>query len=261
MKKFTKIMLIVSSICIVLGTALMIGTAISSDVFDGNMVFLEQNAEYQNIRIAGNEIQELDISVKAASLEIVRDETIDGITIVDGSEFLVVNHSVEEDTLHLEIKKKDKYKIAGNIGAAKLTLMIPEHMSFQELEIDVSAGSLDADRLSAEEMGLNLNASSAVFTDVEAGDLDVDNNAGALEVSGTVTRKLEVDCNAGDVEMHLNGAYSDFNYKVDCKVGAVRVDDREYSGLKSAVSLKNENAKKDMSLDCNAGDIDVQFYE
>lgn len=287
MKKFTKIVLILSAVFIVLGMALMIGTGILGDLYYGNMKldsvgidlyeaseFVEhgedwmehelramfgENADSQTGRIAGNEIRELDLSVKAARVKIVRDDKIDGISILNSSKQLDVKHSIEEDTLHLEIAKKDESKSVGSFDGTEVKLMIPSHMSFDDLEIDLSAGELTAEQLSAEEMSLNLNAASAVLQEVSAGTLDVNNNASALVLDGAVSQNLEVDCNAGNVELLLDGAFEEFQYDVDCKVGSVLVDDREYSGLKSAVELKNDGAKKHMELDCKAGEIDVQF--
>lgn len=287
MKKFTKITLILSAVFMVFGMALMIGTGILGDLYYGNMKldsvgidlheaseFVEngedwmehelramfgENGAPQTGRIAGNEIRELDLSVKAARVKIVRDDKIDGISILNSSEQLDVKHSIEEDTLHLEIAKKDENKFTGSFDGAEVKLMIPTHMSFEDLEIDLSAGELTAEQLSAKEMSLNLNAASAVLQEVSAGTLDVDNNASALVLDGAISQNLEVDCNAGNVELLLDGAFEDFHYDVNCKVGSVLVDDREYSGLKSAVELKNDDAKKHMELDCKAGEINVQF--
>ena len=179
MKKFTKIVLILSAVFIVLGMALMIGTGILGDLYYGNMKldsvgidlheaseFVEhgedwmehelramfgENADSQTGRIAGNEIRELDLSVKAARVKIVRDDKIDGISILNSSKQLDVKHSIEENTLHLEIAKKDESKSVGSFDGTEVKLMIPSHMSFDDLEIDLSAGELTAEQLSAEE--------------------------------------------------------------------------------------------------------------
>ena len=291
MKKFTKITLIISGICIVLGMSLIIGTGVFGDLYYGNMDLnfgpngmklreveefvdagedwlehelestLKRDKAHQDIRLAGSEIRELEIAVKAASLDIILDDSIDGIMVEDGSDILDVHHSVKENTLYLEIKKKDEHKSISNVAEAALTLRIPAHMKFDEIDMELNAAELDAERLAAEELSFNLNASSAELHEIESGVLDVENNASAFWMYGVVERELEVDCNAGAVEIELNHGYSEFNYDVNCKVGTVHVSDKEYSGLKSSVTMKNEGAKKVMDLDCNAGEIDVRFDE
>ena len=263
MKKFTKITLILSVMCLVLGMSLIIGTGVFGDLYYSKIdLDSEPNGvSMRDIRLVGNDIRELDITVTAAALEVVIDDTIDEITVQGGSGLLDVNHSVEKDTLHLEIKAKDQYKVLGDFGDEALILRIPAALWLQELDINLNAAELNAERLAAEEISLNLNAARAEIYDVESGALDVENHASSFWMYGAVAREIEVDCNAGNVEMELNNAYTEFNYEVDCKVGKIHIGDREYSGLKSAVTLQNDNAKKYMDLDCNAGEIAVWFTE
>jgi len=291
MKRFTKMMLIISTVFMVLGIAMMLGTGLVDDLYYGNeelnigpvgirmreaAQFVERGEEwlenefgtvvkagegYHDVRLAGNEVRELEIDVKAASLEIVRDDRIDGITIVDGSKLLDVYHSVDEDTLSLEIKKKDKYETLSKTDEAKLVLRIPAHMVFDEVNINLNAAAMEVERLEAKELGLDLNASGAAIQELNAGVFDVENDAGSLWAYGTIEQKMEVDCNAGATEIQINGSYDDFNYEVDCKVGAIHLGNREYSGLKSAVLLKQEGAQKEIDLNCNVGTVDIQFDE
>ena len=198
--------------------------------------------------------------VRERALEIIRDDQIDGV-IVDGSQLLVVNHSADEESLSLEIEKKEKYKSISQIDEAKMILRIPAHLEFEELDIYLNSSSLEAERLDAKELRVNINASAAEIREVNAGVLEVENNAGSLWAYGTIGEKMEVDCNAGTTEMQINGSYDEFNYEVDCSVGAIRLGNKDYSGLKSTVSLKNEGAKKTMDLNCGVGNIDIQLDE
>ncbi|MBE5971139.1 MAG: hypothetical protein E7246_01265 [Lachnoclostridium sp.] len=284
MKRFTKIMLILSTVFIILGIVLMLGTGLADDLYYGNAdlnigpvgirikeeitdfvdhefgTVIKADEDYRDVRIAGNEIRELDIVVDAAALEIIRDDQIDGV-IVDGSQLLVVNHSADEESLSLEIEKKEKYKSISQIDEAKMILRIPAHLEFEELDIYLNSSSLEAERLDAKELRVNINASAAEIREVNAGVLEVENNAGSLWAYGTIGEKMEVNCNAGTTEIQINGSYDDFNYEVDCNVGAIRLGNKDYSGLKSTVSLKNEGAKKSMDLNCGVGNIDIQLDE
>lgn len=276
MKKFTKITMIVSLVCIVVGMALMVATGFLGDLYHGlkklhfgpngidiqEFVQLEEgDKEYHDTRIAGNEIRELEISVKAATLKIITDDKRDGITIVDSSEALDVSYFIEEDTLSLYIEKKNKYHVNTSLDDVTLTLMIPEHLKFDELEIDLNAGAMNAEGLAAEEFGLDLNASAVMLNDVEAGTLDVDGNAGALFLNGEVQKELDLSCNAGAMELELKGAYEDFSYEINSKIGEIRVGQYEYSGLSDGVFEEREGSQKKAKLECKAGSVDVRFYE
>ena len=219
MKKFTKITMTISLVCIVVGMALLVATGFLGDLYHGlkklnfgpngidiqEFVRLEESdKEYHDTRIAGNEIRELEISVKAATLKVITDDKQDGITIVDGSEALDVRHFIEEDTLSLYIEKKNKYRSNTSLDDVTLTLMIPEHLKFDELEIDLNAGAM---------------------------------------------------------ELELKGAYEDFSYEINSKIGEIRVGRHEYSGLSDSVLEEREDVQKKAKLECKAGSIDVQFYE
>lgn len=276
MKKFTKITMTISLVCIVVGMALLVATGFLGDLYHGlkklnfgpngidiqEFVQLEEgDKDYHDTRIAGNEIRELEISVKAATLKVITDDKQDGITIVDGSEALNVRHFIEEDTLSLYIEKKNKYRSNTSLDDVTLTLMIPEHLKFDELEIDLNAGAMNAEGLEAEKFGLDLNASAVMLNDVEAGTLDVDGNAGALFLKGEVQKELDLSCNAGAMELELKGAYEDFSYEINSKIGEIRVGRHEYSGLSDSVLEEREDVQKKAKLECKAGSIDVQFYE
>ena len=181
--------------------------------------------------------------------------------IMDGPESVEIRHSVDGDKLHLTVQRKEKDKNIVNIGDAQAAIVIPADIKFDEIELSMNAAEVEAEGLSAVEMGLDLNAANGTFRNVEVTSLDVDNNAGALELSGNVAGELDVDCNAGDVEMLLVGAYTDFNYKLNSKAGAIQVGEREYSGLKKEETVKHDAAKKTADLDCNVGSIDIQFAE
>ncbi len=260
MKKFTKIMLILSGICIVLGLVLIVATGLIGDLYyaKGYMRLGEASASGSTIQVPTQNIQDLELSVKAAALEVVSEEDADEISIISDSDHLILEHSVDDDTLHVTVQLNKKYR---QFGDAHGTLVIPADMTFDEVQMKLSASSLNVDGLGAAELDVELNASSADLHGVDAAVLEIDSNASSLFLNGEVGRELNVECNASDTVLELKGVYEDFSYEINGKIGDIRVGEHEYSGLKDEVFEKSEGSQKTAKLECKAGSIDVQFYE
>lgn len=295
MKKFTKIMLILAGVCIILGMSLIIGAGMFGDMYghnadihigldgvkingielddisagmvkdlkqkkDGNAVS-DADTDADRLVLADADVCEVEIAVNAADLEIIRSEDTDVISLEDVSEYLEFKYSVEGKALHLTIQRKDKYKTLGIAGEAYATLVIPANVRFEEFDIKANASALDAKSIVSERLELEVNASSVDISDINVGDLDVNNNAGEMTIDGNVERKLDVECNAGDVEVQLTGIYQDFNYSLQTNAGSIQVGDQEYSGLKKEKNIKNAVAKKVAELECNMGSIEIDFFD
>lgn len=294
MKKFTKITLILASVCIVLGMSLIIGVGIFGDMLDQranvhigmdgiriqdhnadihvgldgvkiNGIELEDNSEKEQLVLAKESVRSIEIAANAVDLEIIRREDTDEIVLEDVSEYLEfssqMNKSEDGKKLTLEIWRKDQYKIAGISGAASAVLVIPADVSFRNVNIEMNASALTVDSIEAEELELEVNAASVEIADFNARNLDVNNNASAVTVHGNVERELDVEVNAGDVEVQLTGGYQDFNYSLKTNAGSIQIADQEYSGLDEERNIEYAAAKKAAELECNMGSIAIGFFD
>ena len=62
----------------------------------------------------------------------------------------------------------------------------------------------------------------------------------------------------GELKLTLVGTQTDFNYDLSCGMGELKVGDDSYNGLAQEKQINN-NAAKNMELECAMGSIVVEF--
>ena len=62
----------------------------------------------------------------------------------------------------------------------------------------------------------------------------------------------------GELQLKLAGTQTDFNYDLSCGMGELTVGDDSYTGMAKEKQINN-NAVKNMDLECAMGSVSVQF--
>lgn len=246
MKKFTKVCLIIAAVLFVSGIAFCIagavcgvdyeklrelsgyGKKVETLVVTDDSSGFEFEEDYSGIREL-----ELDISVASVYIVISADDRFH-VSGVDLSSSFQCRQ--EGDTLRIESKRK-KTGI-GNMRE-EITIEVPEGADFEEIELKVGVGSVEADSL-------------------HCGELSIDCDMGSVLVSGSVSGDCEIDCGIGEVALNLENEESDFDYDVECGIGEVILGEHSYSGLARAKEISN-GADKAMDIDCGIGSVIVTF--
>ena len=83
---------------------------------------------------------------------------------------------------------------------------------------------------------------------------------GGVEATGNIRSKEDVECAVGSIDLKLAGKETDFNYNFEGAMGSVTVGKSEYSGIAQERSVDND-AAKDLELECSMGSITVKFTE
>jgi len=94
----------------------------------------------------------------------------------------------------------------------------------------------------------------------EAGKLNAEVGMGSLEASGDIRSNANLECAMGSIDLKLAGKETDFNYNFEGAMGSVTVGKSEYSGIAQERSVDND-AAKDLELECSMGSITVKFTE
>lgn len=197
----------------------------------------------------------LEIEVEAGNVEIVEGTNKDEIQVQLYSDDIILNSRTEGSERKLEFRRASG--INGSTDA-RAVVTVPAGYEFDQVSLDVQAGSIKADRILARVLEL----------DAEAGDLQVKNGSaqrleagcdlGSLEYTGSVSSNLEADCEAGSLILHLDGSREDFNYIAEIEAGTVQIDGESLSrGGKR--TLTNKNAAKSADLECELGTIAIDF--
>lgn len=204
----------------------------------------------------------VELSVEAASVEIVEGKTYGSIYLTEAGEYIQCEQKVDDDTLEITVRRKGGIKnISWEDGRAHAVLVIPAGEMFHEMELSVGAGNINADTITANKLDLEAGAGSITIHSGNVYELNIDCAAGSVEYNGTVEQELEADCQAGSIELYLAGCKEDFNYKLEVSMGNIEIDGETYRSFETEKHFNNEGAVKKAELECEVGNIQILFDE
>ncbi len=306
MKKFWKATLIPGLCCIFAG--LVIGAVLITGFSDELIKYREEFSinednfwKYfgaEKIYGVTYKSYELGDMEEAYYVEISKDEQITGIDfsfavgevkIKTGETMEVVVEDTFQDAIRSEVRDgswyiEDRLAESGKLPVnytPKITITIPSGTLFDDIDIYLAAGALEAEELLAEEMKLEVDAGSMKVYELEAAkslvvkngageikvydavarNLEVNNGVGAVSITGAVSGHSTVECGIGEVEIFLTDRERvNFNYSVDCGIGKVEIDNKKFTG--NAESFSTDHTEADyFELKCGIGHIEIDVND
>lgn len=157
-----------------------------------------------------------------------------------------------------ELKIKTKKKVIHVDNPGIIYIYVPEQYRFDEVSLNVSAGSLYVEDILAQELSVDVGAGEAVIDSFTAEETDLNCGAGEITAFGNVEREADIDCGIGEITFTTSGRESDYNYSISCGIGEVQCGNSTYSGIGHEREIDN-NAGKEMNIDCGIGQVNVSF--
>lgn len=244
MKKFTKVSLIISGICLAAGIGLCIsGFALGYRpgnflghrqervaLVDSGAYEFAYNQEYEDIFI-------IKLSVGASDCRI---QSYDGTSVrVEAGSIKLVDCKKTGDELRISYGDDVSLGMLMDEEEGFIRIYVPENTELELLKLEGGAANVSVEKLSCETV------------DMEVG-------AGAFSYQGSVSKTMAVECGVGSVEVQLEGEMKDFNYELDCGLGSVIIEDGP-SIVGIGEERLNNQADKKMELECGLGSISVSF--
>lgn len=294
MKKSTKIFVFGGLICLLAGTIIMLITGavggvniahtlitdysfgklhLSDDIVNG---FEDTDftglAGTKAISVSKNEISAVKIAINGGEISI-REGRSDQIEICTDS--LGLDYAVENGTL---IIKEEKNRVV-YLDGQEIVVYLPEGMRFENIEIAVGGGELEAYSLNAEKITLKVGAGDADIESMNAGDLDINAGAGNITVErgnitgstrinvglgeadfyGTAGDDVDLKCGMGELSFSAEGMnFGEYNYEMRCGAGNICLNGNDYSGVGLTKYIDN-GSEKTINIDCGMGEIDIDF--
>lgn len=250
-------------------------TEVAIERIDG----ISYEGEFSNDHIAARDVRKLDIDIEGGYLVIENSEDSQFHLEASEGKYSKVQYYLEGDTLHLS----KRYSLTDYVKYDNdhiLTLAVPTTCSLYEvdidlgagemeisdlqisgsMDIDVGAGTVSADNVSAYELNIDVGAGEAIFTENNVIDMEVHVGMGNAEYSGAVTGRLDAECGMGSIYMELTGSPKDHNYNMECAMGSIELDGENYSGIGSGMYIDNE-ADSEFSMECGMGSIELTFMD
>ena len=134
-------------------------------------------------------------------------------------------------------------------------------MLFDEVELEIAGGVLTADWINANKLSLEVQGGKLEVLSGGVGDLSGECQAGELIYEGQAWWKVDGECQAGAIRYFIEGREEDFNYEIDTAVGRIAIGGTEIKDLIKETVINNPGATKRAELDCEAGAIDMDFYQ
>lgn len=211
---------------------------------------------YYNVRELKIEAGPGDVVIHAEDREDPQDTSIRIETHgVEG--VLTWSYDIRQEQDELEIERNHEFENV--IGPRKdrsedyttkrmesLVLYIPRDYQFREVEIEAAASDVTVDEIHTQRLGLELMAGSLTIT------------------KGTVGAELDAECMAGSMNIGLEGKKTQFNYELTSNAGSIILAGAEedvYTGGLHQEKDINYHATKSAELECQAGEIWLQFTE
>lgn len=235
MKKGWKIFGIVCAVIAGLGIILCIaGFAIGvSDqeiraAFNRGIGFRSYNThtETEVLRTDGDDLRPVYEGIRNLDVEVGRMQV--NVSLMDDDGGIRVEQQTHKDVNLQCYQEGDTLKIEASHGHRRINhegivhIYIPKDLVLQKAEFSIGAGVLYADRITADQ--------------------------------------IDIECGAGQVELTAGGQESDYNYDLEIGAGEVTIGGGTFAGL--AVERKIDNhAKKEISVECGAGQVSVAFEQ
>jgi DUF4097 and DUF4098 domain-containing protein YvlB len=159
---------------------------------------------------------------------------------------------------------------------ATLTLTVPEGKTFSEVELEIGAARLTADKLSAEALELRLGAGDVSIgylevsrqADIEGGtgkitvsdgsitDLTVEMGVGKLDFTAAVLGEGDFELGVGESSLTLKGSKDDYKIDVRKGIGTVTVDGVTVTDFGTSGDGVNY-----INIDGGVGAVNISFKE
>lgn len=239
-----------------------------SSIFDKNYPTESGDVEH-TIELSA---ADLSVELGGCSLEILTAE--DGICRVSTQNIGKLQVYQKGEELRIRGTRKAKE----NASQCKICLYLPEGYHWDEVDMELGAGSIyvesmDAGKLDLEvgagKLDMNMVIADSVEASVGAGEvilnginvkrLELEVSMGSVSVNGTVSGNIDAECSMGNIDLYLTGFQEEFNYQLECMAGNIELEGQNYGkGITQTQKIDN-GADKKIDLECSMGNILVNF--
>lgn len=291
MKRANKVMLKISGILLGLGLIFVVVTGIII-VATGNYRYTalwydeiesedDSMASGQSIDLSNANIKNISLEGNYGKVQIIKGDRFSYEVVGTEVNSSMFTHEVSEDTWKIKVKNRSGFYFFGfgvddHISLLKIT--VPSTEMLENVKIKLNAGSLNVERLAAKNLEMEMGAGSLEAEEligeeklkltVSAGKCKVDNmigkdpyircEAGQIKGKGILTGQGKVNCGVGQIDLEVLGNLEEYDYTVSCSVGAIKVNGSQVGGIATKNS-KKLGAANNFALDCGVGQINVDF--
>ncbi len=193
-----------------------------------------------------------------------------------------ISSEVKDGTWYIYDELLNRGKIHTGYSPEIVITIPAKEVTFEEIEIELAAGALQAESICGADVKLEVDAGSLVaeklvateylditngigeivIDEISAKNLTMDNGVGRINLCGAISGENYVKCGIGEVCIHLRDRReADFDYDVDCGIGEILVAGHHYKGS-GKHSHQGHQGRGDQNrdrfqLECGIGRIEI----
>lgn len=290
MKKFLKVMLVIACVFGVVGIGFSLGGVAMGATVDSVEIIRKVREKVRNFSdVDFDDLDDLDDldwdddheeshhteSGASGGSRVYTAEIPDEIEIKLRYDELILQ-KYDGDVMKIEVKNdqagnvkvhcEDKeLKISSSAKVRKRSVIVsyPEGAQFAKMEIEVDAGTVELlDDLSVQELDVQVGAGTLENSGaLKAKKAEIEVGTGTVALQELTVSELNGECGLGSMELELTGKETDYNYKLECGIGAITIDDEDFAGIVGERKINNPGASGKIELECGMGSITVDFED
>lgn len=131
----------------------------------------------------------------------------------------------------------------------------------QELRASSEVGDLEMEEVDTDSLDLTCGVGKIQGRQLRVrSSLSVTDDVGEVELEGEMTGELYLQSGVGGVSLKLqNASYEDYNYTVENNMGEVQVGENHRITWPGSWGAENQEAESDLTIECDVGEIRVEF--
>lgn len=208
-------------------------------------------------------IEKLEIDLNLSDLKIIKGEVFSIETNNKNIKYELKNSKI--------ILKESK---GFNINSNKVLITVPEDKIFNNVDISIGAGNINAsdfstlkldveggagnitfDNLSVtEKLEIDGGAGNITISNSQVNNMDLDNGVGEFIFEGILFGNTEVDMGLGNVTLNLNTNLDLYNIEIDKGIGNIIINNEK---VKGDYNNKNIQNTKSIKIDGGVGNITI----
>ncbi len=278
----TKSYVVVAGVCVVVAGLALAGAVtdyfrgndVANDDSGNNAVVENENGEKEYVyNYTADSVESLDIDITHGDVEFVSGSEFE--IMVSNADTCEVNSSLSDNsTMKFEVVGKG---LLSAVESPKIVITLPEGFVAKKADIELAAGEMRLDNLSADIFDIEIGAGNCVINNVDVTDkfgacvgagklsvgngnivnLDFECGAGKAEIlNGTVTGNMDIECGMGAVELNVNMNKDNYYFDVECGLGSVVLGEDSFNGI-TEKTLGDKNAPYRADIECGIGKVSV----
>ena len=246
----------------------------ASNIYDEDYPLMEGDT---TVAIPDKDVKKLQIEIGGYSFRTA--PSADGAFSLTAEDVKRFQCYVSEGVLFLKAVNSDVPGLTFGKSEGGLTLYIPEGQYFEQVDIELGAGQIQADHLKAGEVNLEVGAGQITAGELAADRLEISVGAGQAKLpemnvgafraeigmgelvgSGSLREDADLVCSMGNLKLTLAGSRQDFNYELNVSAGNLDLGEQDFDGMAVKQTIRND-APRDMRIDCSMGNVTIRFQE